>query len=328
RRRSTPCSRPRSTPSAPACAGARRCPVPRKATWWRSWGPASAACRRWWRHGRRAPGSCSSPGSARTTRCAWRWRAGSARTRRSTCCARWRGRATGPRRCTAWWCRVRTRRGSHRREQDEPAIEQRRVAVHVEALDHRAVPEEQQQVLGRPADRDVALRVLAPHVHAALLTRLQLDEPLAVAVGAVEVVTLAGRGYLRRAAQAAREQLEELVDTVTRQLGVDRAGCDVGAMNRRLDRHPPLPEASGAIARERPHRLVGPERREHGLELPRARLELLDERRVGAIDELLRRPVVAPLLGRRAHELGHAPVEVGEVGEKIGDGPAGAVGHL
>ena len=102
-----------------------------------------------------------------------------------------------------------------------PACEQRRVAEHVDAVGRDAAPDEQQQVGRRPARRDVPLRVLARHDDA---VGAEADQPLAVAVGAVQVDRLAVAAD-RRDAGPHGEEVEDLLDAVDRELALDRLGA-------------------------------------------------------------------------------------------------------
>ena len=125
-------------------------------------------------------------------------------------------------------------------------------------LGRDAAPDEQHQIGRRPSRRDVALRVLVRHDDA---VGAEADEPLAVAVGAVQVDRLA-RAADRRDAGPLGEDVEDLLDAVDRErrdrsaAGSPAAVCASHRWIASLLRLAPGPEAarSGRTSTTTPRR--------------------------------------------------------------------------
>ena len=125
----------------------------------------------------------------------------------------------------------------------------------VDGVERRAPPQHHQQVVGVTAQGGVALGVLAGDGVAA--GAVGAHRPLAVDVGAVQVHAAGERSGVRSGER--EEVLEELVDPVGGQLGVDamrrgRRPLGVEAVDGRLVGHPAHDPGDVVLRRPRPHR--------------------------------------------------------------------------
>ena len=160
----------------------------------------------------------------------------------------------------------RLRAASHAGE-GEPGGGDGRVADLVELAGPRAVavPQPQQDRLGRSAQRGIALGVLA---HDAQPVAVALDEPFAGDVGAVHVEAAGRELEVLAHTESRHDELEVLVDPVARQLRIDRRrradrGLGIPAVDDGLVRLAPRPDTSDLGDRERmPRRPVEVDRGE------------------------------------------------------------------